>query len=360
MSRKKTHEEYVEELKIKNPNIEVVEQYINAKTKIMHHCLIHDVYWEIQPSNVLCGNGCPRCKAERLHNKHARTHEQYIEELAMANPNIIVLEQYIDTHTPILHKCLIDGYEWKAMPYNILYHTGCPKCSGKMKKTHDEYIKEVCSININIEVVGTYIDAKTPILHRCLIDEYEWFAEPTNILCGKGCPKCGGKMKKEHEQYVYEVSLINPDIEVVGRYVNAKTPILHRCKIDNCEWMSIPSNVLKGRGCPQCNESNGEHSVRLWLERNNITYIKEYLFDNCRDKYPLPFDFYLPDYNTAIEFQGRQHYEPVNVFGGKEQFELQIKHDKIKSDYCKQNNIRLLCIKYDEDVDITLTDFLFI
>ena len=53
MSKKKTHEEYVVELAIKNPNTEVIEQYIDARTPIVHHCKMHDIFWKISPSNAL-------------------------------------------------------------------------------------------------------------------------------------------------------------------------------------------------------------------------------------------------------------------------------------------------------------------
>jgi len=67
-------------------------------------------------------------------------------------------------------------------------------------------------------------------------------------------------------------------------------------------------------------------------------------------KYPLPFDFYLPDYNTCIEFNGKQHYEPIKYFGGIDYFKLINERDKIKSKYCNENNIRLIIIKYNENI----------
>lgn len=66
MSKRKTHEEYVEELKIKNPTVEVVGKYVDAKTNIMHHCLIHDVYWKAQPTSILRGSGCDMCRKEKI------------------------------------------------------------------------------------------------------------------------------------------------------------------------------------------------------------------------------------------------------------------------------------------------------
>lgn len=301
--RRKTHEEYVAELAIKNPTVEVVEKYVNAKTKIMHHCLIHDVYWKIAPDSALNGSGCPKCHVERFAQTKTHTTEQYISALSVVNSNIVVL--------------------------------------------------------------GEYIDAKTPILHKCLIHDVEWMAMPTNMYKGQGCPQCGNdkireKLLKTHEQYVSELYIVNPNIVVVGQYIDGLTPILHECLMDGNQWLASPANTLSGCGCPQCNESKGERRIRLWLDRHCINYIYQKIFNDCKDKRPLPFDFYLPDYNVCIEFDGRQHYEPVDYFGGKESFEYTIKHDETKTNYCKQNNIRLLRIRYDKDIEETLINFLFI
>lgn len=301
--RRKTHDEYVDELKIKNPTVEVVEEYVDAKTKIMHHCLTHDVYWKMLPGNALQGNGCQECKKDKIHNAYVKNHEQYVKDVAQINPNIAVL--------------------------------------------------------------GEYVNAKTPILHKCTIHDVEWHTTPDTILRGCGCRKCmlekiKNKQVKSHSQYIQDVHDINPDILIVGKYINVITPILHKCLICGHEWYAVPNKILCGRGCPRCHESNGERHIRMWLTNHNIQYESEKTFDNCKDINLLPFDFYLPEYNTCIEFQGGQHYFPVELFGGQEKFELQIKHDKIKADYCNKNNIRLLCIRYDEDIDKLLTNFLFI
>ena len=78
MGKKRTHKEYVEELKVKNPNVEVVGKYINAKTKILHKCLIHNIEWEISPDSALRGDGCYKCCKEKIGNKNRKSHDTYI------------------------------------------------------------------------------------------------------------------------------------------------------------------------------------------------------------------------------------------------------------------------------------------
>ena len=120
------------------------------------------------------------------------------------------------------------------------------------KKSHQQYVEEIKAINPNIDVIEHYIDSKTSILHKCKKDNYEWMARPNNVLHGKGCPMCAGNIQKTHDQYINDVENINPNIIVVGRYINSHTSILHKCKIDGTEWNASPSHILTGRGCPTC------------------------------------------------------------------------------------------------------------
>lgn len=122
------------------------------------------------------------------------------------------------------------------------------------KKSHQQYVSEVAKINPDIEVIGQYIGAKISILHRCKIDGHEWMANPTNILNKKGCPMCAGNIQKTHIQYLKELQNINPNIIVIGQYIDSHTKILHKCKIDETEWYASPTNVLAGKGCPTCKQ----------------------------------------------------------------------------------------------------------
>lgn len=360
MTRKKTHEEYVAELAEKNPNIDVIGEYIDAKTPVLHKCRIDNYEWNAKPNNILSGKGCPKCGGTMK-----KTHKEYVNELLKKNSNVEVLGEYIDAKTPILHFCKLHQIEWLICPDNALHGSGCYMCCGekianKLKKSRDQYIAELKQNNPNIILVGEYIDSHTPTLHKCKVDGYEWYVKPSSVIYRTGCPMCAGNVKKTHEQYTAEVWLINSDIEVVEEYIDAKTPILHKCKIDGCLWYAMPSSILCGCGCPQCKESSGERQVRQWLEKHYIRYKYQASFEDCRDVLPLPFDFYLQDYNVIVEYQGRQHYVPIEHFGGQEKFELQQKHDMIKREYCRNNNFKLLEIPYYANIEEELNNFLFI
>jgi len=86
------------------------------------------------------------------------------------------------------------------------------------------------------------------------------------------------------------------------------------------------------------------------LRKNNINFEQQYKFDDCKYKYKLKFDFFLKDYNLCIEFDGLQHYKQIKRFGGADGFAKTKIKDKIKNNYCLKNNIKMIRIKYNENI----------
>jgi very-short-patch-repair endonuclease len=106
---------------------------------------------------------------------------------------------------------------------------------------------------------------------------------------------------------------------------------------------------LNGQGCSLCdNNSKGEQYIKMYLEELNIKYIRQHGFDTCRYINKLNFDFYLPDHNTCIEFDGIQHFKPIKYFGGEKEYKATKERDKSKNDWCFENKVNLIRIKYNE------------
>ena len=160
--RKKTHDEYVAEVAIKNPDIEVVEEYVNAKTPIMHRCKIHNVYWKALPGNVLAGKGCKECMKDKNRNHFMKSHEDYIAQINDIVPYIVALDKYQGNNVPILHLCTKHNVKWMAYPANILKGEGCLEC-GKEKfhdkrcKKHEDYVEQLAVANPTVEVIEEYM-----------------------------------------------------------------------------------------------------------------------------------------------------------------------------------------------------------
>ena len=175
-----------------------------------------------------------------------------------------------------------------------------------------------------------------------------------NLINGKGCPICNfEKANKRHQLSTDEVeSRINYCNGVLLNkedYINQYTKNLNI----ECPWCRKPftTSLINftqhgGQACPECESkmSLGERKIKCYLEDNNILFEREKWFSDCRDIKPLPFDFYLPDFQICIEFDGEQHFEDGHFNHSKLDY-VQM-HDSIKNDYCKNNNIKLVRIPY--------------
>ena len=283
-----------------------------------------------------------------------KTHEEFVSELKQKNSNIEILSTYVNSNEKILCRCKIDGYEWYVRASAILASSKCPKCSNRSHKTHNDFLEEMNIKKPNIEILGKYINNHTKILCRCKLDDNKWYAKPHNLSLGCGCPVCyRDKKRKIQETFINELLYVNKNIEVIGNYINIDTKILCKCKIDGHTWNAIPYHLLNGHGCPKCNLSKGEKRIERYLINHNIEFFPQKTFDGLLGigNGSLSYDFYIPIYNTLIEYQGEQHGKPIDFKGkGKinslKNFKTQQEHDKRKREYAKHNNINLLEIWY--------------
>jgi hypothetical protein len=117
MTKRKTNQQYQEQLFSRDLDYINLEPYIDAKTKILHEC-VNEHQWLVSPDSILNGYGCPYCAGNK----------QYTTQEYQAQIQFRVVEEYISNHVPILHECII-GHQWKASPANIKSGTGCPTCS---------------------------------------------------------------------------------------------------------------------------------------------------------------------------------------------------------------------------------------
>ena len=165
-----------------------------------------------------------------------------------------------------------------------------------------------------------------------------------SIRSGKKCRQCSGSQKHEYDEVKNNIEsqgykLLSDSYISNKHYLDLQCPKGHEYKVKYNHWIT-------GARCPKCRESKGERSIYKLLEEYNITYIREYRFNECKDINTLPFDFYLPDFNTCIEFDGEQHYASCDFYGGDEAYEIRKLHDNIKTSYCINNNIKLIRIPY--------------
>lgn len=288
------------------------------------------------------------------------TDEEFKKILKERNPNIQALEPYNGAGNPILFKCLICGNIWKTTPreltrLNESKRCGCGSCSGVRQWTDKKFISELKLKNKNVRPLEEYKGYDIHIKFLCLKCNKSFISTPHSVLRSNECPLCCIQGKtKVNEEFIFQLNEINPNIEPLEEYDVSYKKILMHCKICGNKWKSEPHSLLRGNGCPKCSSSKGERYIINYLNENNIEYIHDEPYFNdlrgCNNGILRP-DFILPNHKIWIEFDGQQHFEPIDFAGkGKEwaekNFEYIKRNDKIKNKYAKENGWRLIRISY--------------
>jgi len=202
---------------------------------------------------------------------------------------------------------------------------------------------------------------------------YVKYGEPIELICPihglfiknridrvkDGCPIC--KMKEiNNKQRKPLKTLLDDFYKTHGNkydyslveYINTYTPVIIICK-KHGNFTQIPRDHIRGYECPLCNESKGERTINKYLNEHKIDFINQQIFDSCVSvkNNKLKFDFYLPKYNICIEYDGLQHYKPIKHWGGEDGLSKRMCNDEIKNKYCRDNNIKMIRIKYNDDID---------
>lgn len=280
------------------------------------------------------------------------TNEDFIKIMSKKRPDTDVLGKYINMKTKITVKCKICGHIWDATPNSLLHSSNCPICSrDKRIKNGDVFKEELLSKNPNITLISKYTGTKNKVRCMCNICSYVWEALPHCLIHGlTGCPNCNHLSQfKEHSTFIEELSEINPNIEILSKYRRNSEKVKCKCKKDGSIWFARPSHLLIGKGCPICKESKGERKITDFLSKNNIDYIPQYSFEGLVgiNGGMLSYDFYLPNYNMLIEYQGEFHDGSIpRTYLSDDDYKRQKEHDKRKKRFAIDNDFRLLEIWY--------------
>lgn len=263
-----------------------------------------------------------------------------------------------------------DGYVWSATKikvrcdkeheYNVVWNSfknlkrRCRICYEENRKcTYEDLLKIVKNRGYELlsnkeDIVGDdgFIKATTYINVKCN-KGHEYNVILNNFKNNNTkCKQC----YDEETRYTYEdlknivedmgYELVSEEKDIIDK--DGFIPTTARISVKK-ECSVLFNSLINGGGY---NESKGEKKIAEVLDEMNIPYFKQYRFDKCRYKNPLPFDFYLPQHNICIEYDGALHYEPIGHFGGDEHLENTQLRDEIKTKYCKKHKIKLIRIPY--------------
>lgn len=240
------------------------------------------------------------------------------------------------------------GHRWDINFGDFKYGKRCPHCKTEAKKQGQlQEIKELMLKEGYALLEDKYINNSTPMKVLCPLG-HEFYIRSSNFKKGRRCSECY-KFKKLDHDYVYNLFAQEGYKILSTEYVSANKKMRVECPHGH-EFEISYSKFYTGRRCPHCQKSSGEQRIDRILHKYNIERIYQHIFEDCRNVKPLPFDFYLPQYNVAIEFDGRQHFED-KYFESSNLLEIQ-KRDNIKTKYCENNNIKLIRIPYWESKNI--------
>ena len=356
MPKKKTFEEFKEEVYelVKDEYTLLSTKYVNNKTKVkMKHNKCGYEY-EVAPNKFLVGRRCPKCFGTPKKNIDIFKEEVY----NLVKDEYSVLGNYVNNNTKILMKHNKCNYEYMVKPIDFIRGNKCPKCSReilrkKLSKSIDIFKEEVYNlVKDEYSVLGEYVNNNTKILMKHNKCNHEYMVTPDKFLQGRRCPNCSKFKQKNTEIFSKEVfEVTNGEYELVSDYLHSHKKVTIKHNKCNNFYETLPYIFSNGHRCPYCKSSRGEERIRKYLEDKNIYFQEQYSFPDCKNIYTLKFDFMLEDDSgkiILIEYDGEQHFKECYYSEESKLIEQQ-KRDKIKDDYCNNNdNIDLYRISYKE------------
>lgn len=293
-----------------------------------------------------------------------RTTDWFVKEIENKNLGLEIINydniKYKNNKTKYVCRCKKCGKSWESTVYRLMTATGCKFCNieklhMQQRKTDERFIEQMKTINPNVVILGKYETAKKKLKCLCNICGHKWFSQPSNLLCGFGCPNCKlikmqNQPRKSNEEFVREMSEKNPLVIPIGKYISYGTNVECECAICGAHFVATPSNLLREKsGCLKCKISHGEKEIMIFLDKNHIKYEWQKSYDDLRGIKggKLSYDFYLPKYNLLIEYNGEFH-DGNNSLQTRSGLITQKHNDKIKEEYAISHDYSFKVIWYYE------------
>ena len=259
--------------------------------------------------------------------------------------------------------CKRCGYEWDAVPASMCpQKSGCPRCAVEhvrslLRRNKEEVLSKIHDIHPDVSLAeNEYIDTShkiTAVCHKC---NNIWLTPPEKLLQGHGCPQCANTIRADKSRLQLNdvkstLQRVHPTWELIGAYHSCADKIRVKCTLCGAEWCGKFHNILKQVNCPVCDigqKSKGEEEINRYLTERGISFERQKTFDGCKNIFSLRFDFYIPSTNVCIEYDGEQHFRPIDQFGGNDAYEKLVVRDQIKNSFCHDNGIRLIRIAFTD------------
>lgn len=325
--------------------------YTNSKTKVTIICPIHGEFQQTPGNHLTAKCPCLKCSYIQRAKDKTKTLEQFIADAKKVHGDKYdySLVKYVGNDKHVIIKCNSCGRTFKQLPYLHLEGCGCPYCGRERtlqstRMTLEEFTKR------SKEKFGddafdyskvVYKNNSTKVILTCKKCGYRFEQEPLYHLNGIGCPKCNHQLKMTTEYFIERAKEKHGDLYDYSKVEvkDGKTPVLIHCNRCKQDFWQAPDKHLQGHGCRKCSRSHLEENMAVALKENNINFEEQKMFDWMGTQ---RLDFYLPDYNVAIECQGGQHLISVERFKGFDTLKYVIDCDKRKYNACKEHGVKMI------------------
>lgn len=235
---------------------------------------------------------------------------------------------YENGNTKMLWQCKLE-HKWFAVYNNIIHGRWCPYCAGKYVTIED--CRRAASINEGKCLSEKYITSITKYLWECKFG-HQWLAVYNNIQQGQWCPDCTTTKKKTIEDCKQIAKQNNGDC-LSEKYINCKTKMLWKCNFGH-RWSSVFDKIVQGCWCPECSRGKNQRQLFEIIKNIFISYSILYNFRGfewLKLKKKLELDIFVKDLKLAIEYDGKQHFNSVEFWGGNIFFDKTKERDQLKN-----------------------------
>lgn len=330
-----------------------VTHYTTRRNPVKVRCKTCGEIFTVRAGHLLDGQGCPVCWRNRM------TTEKFVEKAKRLFGDKCDYSNtvYVNMRTPIQFVCPKHGVITQ-MPNQHLHGEGCPICSVESKITTEQFIEKARLVHGDrfdyslTEYVSRAQNVKIICKKHGVFEQL-----PSNHLDGSICPECarierGERSRISQDEFIRRAKEEHGDrydySETV--YISMERPITYRCPKHGYVTQTA-SNHLNGNGCPVCASSRGERRVYNWLKKHNIRFQTQFMLRRPKGgtlNGRILSDFFVPEANTIIEYNGIQHYIYDDYYGKDGRFERQQRRDRDVREICKKRGINLIEIPYTD------------
>lgn len=273
--------------------------------------------------------------------------KKYIEDQGYQ----LLSSEYVNSKKHLLVRCA-KKHEYKVSWNN--FHNGCrcPYCA-KRKITYKQVRQQILQEGYKL-LSRKYVNAQTKILVKCS-EGHQYEVVWNSFQQGSRCPECYGNKKLTYRQVKKDFEKEHYKL-LSKEYLNCKAKLLVLCSKGHRHKITR-SNFQRGHRCPQCKQkSRGEKQLYKLLKQvfpdqeitrqDSLGFLKR-----------QTVDFAIKALRLAFEYDGVQHFEPIEKFGGLEGFDRIQKRDQKKNNLCKTNGYQIIRFRYDLDLGEQVQDF---